>query len=132
MTDTPNNSSSFVTVNPQACKEHLEPLGLCLAPDPKNGGMLRFNVVQNGALVPDLRGHSGPSEVQVDMLALLNKTLEQAVDDALDAACLPIQSMLGMAGDFAGVYFSGTDTIQPFNDNIARYMMAEITFNWND
>lgn len=52
-----------------------------------------------------LSGHVEPTVQQAQLLASLNQALDEAVEDALNAACLRIQQELGVEdGGFAGIF----------------------------
>lgn len=68
----------------------------------------------------------GISREDADKLRHLNKLLDDAVEDALNAGCLRLQNGMEVeTGDFAGIYFSGDEHRKGFYESFARYMMAE-------
>lgn len=69
---------------------------------------------------------SGDEELG-NVLASLNKLLDDAVERASDEACAAIQDKLGItSGDFAGNYFSSPVVLLGMATDIAEYMKAEL------
>lgn len=69
----------------------------------------------------------GLTQGQVDYFALLNKTLDDATQAALDAGCVAIQEALGIeTGDVAGNYFSAIEQREALRAAFARYLILEI------
>jgi uncharacterized protein YunC (DUF1805 family) len=63
----------------------------------------------------------------VQQLAALNKMLHDATQAALNEGCYRAQNFLGIeAGDFAGVYFSGSEHVRPIAEALADYIFREI------
>lgn len=121
-----------VIARPSAIKKHLGPLGLCLSADWTNDGLEAFFVYVDSKAYKSLEGVKGVTDVQVSMLDLLNSTLKEAVDNALNASCKTVQDVLGMMGDYAGIHYSGPENLMEIHGNIASYMFAEIRMNWDE
>lgn len=69
----------------------------------------------------------GMSEADVAALKGLNNTLEDALQDALNAGCKTIQDALGVEqGDWAGLFFSGDERTKPLKYLLGQYMDSEI------
>lgn len=68
----------------------------------------------------------GLSADDAKQLAALNKLIQKAADNALNAGCLTIQEELGIeSGDLAGLHFSGTDHVYPVAKAMADYLLSE-------
>lgn len=75
----------------------------------------------------------GLSCEDADQLIVLNKLVDTATQDALNAGCLAIQRALGIAtGDVAGAYFSGSNEVRPVAQALVDYLMAEYRLSGND
>lgn len=86
--------------------------------DPYSSDCSRFEVDPTEAY--------GISRDDAEQLRKLNQSLEDAVEDALNAGCLRIQNVMGVeSGDFAGVYFSGDEQRKALFDTFAKYILAE-------
>ncbi|POR07987.1 hypothetical protein [Diaphorobacter sp. LR2014-1] len=69
----------------------------------------------------------GLSPAQVDGLQSINKLLEDAVQDAINAGCFRIQNALGIAtGDTAGVHFAFGPALNAITQIFGEYMLFEI------
>jgi hypothetical protein len=78
---------------------------------------------------PDVSGQAKElvSAQDLQQLQALNHLVEQATQDALNAGCLAVQTMLGVSsGDEAGVFFSGPVAVRPVAQAIADYIGHEI------
>lgn len=110
--------------------------GLHLTADAR--GRTVFGVTANGHTITTLtvdesRSHPvepayyGLTQGQVDYFALLNKTLDDATQTALDAGCLVIQGALGIeTGDVAGTHFSAIEQLEPLRAAFAEYIILEV------
>lgn len=68
----------------------------------------------------------GLTEEEGVFIAAINKAIEQATEDAINAGCLAVQTSLGVtAGDFAGVYFSGDAQRELVRSVFAIYALRE-------
>jgi len=75
----------------------------------------------------------GVSREDADQLVALNKLVNTATQEALNAGCLAIQQALGIAtGDVAGVYFSGSNEVRPVAQALVDYLMTEYRLSRND
>ena len=87
--------------------------------------------VDESSTVPvDSLEHYGVTQADGNLLVTLNETLEKATDDAANAGCLSLQTVLNIPGDFAGVYFAGgaaCKALRNLRQVFAEYLMAELT-----
>lgn len=66
-------------------------------------------------------------------LELINASLEEATEDALNAGCLTLQTAMGVAqGDVASVHFSGPDNVNPIQSALAEYATVELLLKLPD
>jgi hypothetical protein len=71
----------------------------------------------------------GISAEDAQALKSLNDTVKSAAEAALDAMCAPLQEHLGVAtGDFAGLYFSGTQNTKEVLRTAMAYAVAQIEY----
>lgn len=69
----------------------------------------------------------GLTQAQVDYFTVLNETLDDAIQAALDAGCQTIQGALGIeTGDVAENHFSAIEQREPLRAAFARYIILEI------
>lgn len=87
--------------------------------DPRRSDCGRFEV--------DPLDAYGISKEDAEQLAALNKMLDDATQAALNEGCYRVQTHLGIeAGDFAGVYFSGSQHVRSIAQALANYIFREI------
>lgn len=68
----------------------------------------------------------GLSQDDANHLVALNKLVDTATQDALNAGCLAVQQALGIeTGDVAGVHFSGPAEIRPVAQAMVDYIQTE-------
>jgi hypothetical protein len=101
-------------------------------------GKVVFGIVAKGHTIVDLSRDEGatmpvkPSYYrltakQVAFFDKMNKTLDDAAEDALNAGCLEIQRALGItSGDVADVHFSGAQECTPVRLALAKYLLSEV------
>jgi len=66
---------------------------------------------------------------QAQAMVGLNKAIDQAADDAINAGCLAIQDFLGVTqGDLAGVHFSGGEQRLIIEAIFRDYAISEVNF----
>lgn len=71
----------------------------------------------------------GISGAEADALVALNKVLDQATEDAINAGCLTLMNHLGVTdGGIAGVCFSGNSARAQVARPLARYLLTELRF----
>ncbi|MAY34740.1 MAG: hypothetical protein CMN84_01435 [Spongiibacteraceae bacterium] len=87
--------------------------------DPSLSECGRFNV--------DPQATYGVPADWANALRWLNKTLEQACEDAINAGCLHIQNQLGITdGGFAGIFFSDNDNREGLQIVLAHYLYEQL------
>lgn len=69
----------------------------------------------------------GLSEAQAKLIVALNEELAEAVEDAINAGCLRLQTIAGITdGGYAGVHFSGTEIRNQMMQLFGKYIAADI------
>ncbi|MCC5610554.1 hypothetical protein LC612_28345 [Nostoc sp. CHAB 5834] len=69
----------------------------------------------------------GLSDEAASYLKKVNDLLDSSTTRALDELCLSVQEGLGVeTGDYAGLYFSGSEKANPLREVIAEYLLSEI------
>lgn len=64
-------------------------------------------------------------------LCWLNKTLDQACEDAINAGCLHIQNQLNVTdGGFAGIFFSDNDNREGLQIVLAHYLYEQLEHSY--
>lgn len=72
----------------------------------------------------------GISEADARQLAMFNALVDTATQAALNAGCREVQDAFGvLAGDLAGMHFSGTDAVRPIAQSMCEYIQAEYQSN---
>lgn len=68
----------------------------------------------------------GVSQEDAMQLVELNKLVDRATQDALNAGCLTAQNTLGIeTGDAAGLFFSGSTYVRPVAQAMVDYILFE-------
>lgn len=90
-------------------------------------GHKKLRLAMNGGTI-EFAGNIPPTLEQEMILLKLNKALDEAVQLALDAACLRIQTAIGVEhGDFAGMHFaSGGPQELCVRRSFAAYLIDEV------
>jgi hypothetical protein len=89
-----------------------------------------FTVTSCGRFDADPEIDYGMLPEDMKALADLEKVIECAVENALDAGCLTIQKHLGVTdGGFAGVFFSGPEYRQQLLKMFIDYAASEVNAN---
>lgn len=102
-----------------------------------------FGIVVNDFLITDLSlSECGRFKVDpqatydvpaewANALGWLNKTLDQACEDAINAGCLHIQNQLGVKdGGFAGIFFSDNDNREGLQIVLAHYLYEQLEHSY--
>ncbi|CAN7628301.1 hypothetical protein LJR189_004747 [Acidovorax delafieldii] len=73
----------------------------------------------------------GISKAHAQFIVDINEELEEAVEDAINAACARLQDVAGIKdGDFAGMFFSGHEIRRKLMEVLAEYITSD--FNGRD